>query len=113
MEKPGILIEALYERVEKYSTLSLKLAKLKAVETASKVATTLISKLSVIVMLILFVLVLTVGIALFLGECLGKAYYGFFVVALFYLIVAIILHFFLHKWIKKPVSNLLISEILQ
>jgi hypothetical protein len=113
MEKPGELIEALYERVEKYSTLNIKLAKLKAIETASKVAITLIAKLSVVVVLIIFVLVLNTGVALFLGECLGKLYYGFFIVALFYLILGIILHFFLHKWLKKPISSMIISQILQ
>jgi ABC-type transport system involved in cytochrome bd biosynthesis fused ATPase/permease subunit len=64
-------------------------------------------------MLTLFALVLNIGIALWLGELLGKNYYGFFIVAVFYLLSAIVLHFFLHNWIKKPVSNLIITQALQ
>jgi len=67
----------------------------------------------VVVVATLFVLVFNIGIALWLGELLGKSYYGFFIVAAFYLIAAIVLHFFLLRWIKKPMSDLIISQALQ
>jgi hypothetical protein len=73
----------------------------------------LVPRLSVIIMISLFALVLNIGIALLLGELLGKSYYGFFIVAGFYLVAGIILHFFLHKWIKKPISDLIIKQALQ
>jgi phosphoglycerol transferase MdoB-like AlkP superfamily enzyme len=113
MEKQASIVEALYERVEAYSKTTLELSKLKALNTTTHVVTTMISRLSVIIMLALFALVLNIGIALWLGELLGKNYYGFFIVALFYLIAAIVLHFFLHNWIKKPVSDLIITQALQ
>jgi len=113
MKTPAVLIEALYERVEDYGTLSIELAKLKGVETISKVSTALIARLSVFVTIILFIVILTIGIALVIGDMLGKWYYGFFIVASFYLVLAIVLHFFLHGWIKRPVSSMVISEILQ
>ncbi len=113
MEKQASIVEALYERVEAYSKTTLELSKLKALNTTTHVVTTMISRLSVVIMLALFALVLNIGIALWLGELLGKNYYGFFIVALFYLIAAIVLHFFLHNWIKKPVSDLIITQALQ
>lgn len=113
MEKQASIVEALYERVETYSKTTLELSKLKALNTTTHVVTTMISRLSVIIMLALFALVMNIGIALWLGELLGKNYYGFFIVAVFYLVAGIVLHFFLHNWIKKPISDLIITQALQ
>jgi len=59
------------------------------------------------------VLVVNIGVALFLGDLLGKNYYGFFIVGAFYLVAAVIAHFFFSHWIKKPFSNLIITQTLQ
>jgi len=113
METPVNLIESLFERVEAYSKTSYELSKLKLLETTILVVSAFLPRVSVIIMITLFALVLNIGVALFLGELLGKSYYGFFVVAAFYLLAGLILHLFLYKWIKKPVSNLIIKQALQ
>ena len=69
--------EELYGKVESYFSTSYELAKLKSLEVAVLVASSFISTLSVIVMLLLFILVSSIGIALWLGDLLGEAYYGF------------------------------------
>ncbi|HAG15499.1 MAG TPA: hypothetical protein DCG69_03110 [Bacteroidales bacterium] len=107
------LIESLVERVESYGKTTYELSKLKLLNTTVIVLPSLISRLVTILMFTLFTLVLNLGIALFLGELLGKLYYGFFIVAAFYLVVGFILHFFLHNWIRKPISNLIIKQALQ
>ena len=113
MENTPSKVELLFERTEEYTRTTLELAKLKALETTTDVVTTMVSKGSVVIMVALFVLVFNVGIALLLGDLLGKSYYGFFIVAAFYLLTALVLHFFLHTWIKRPVSNLIITQALQ
>jgi hypothetical protein len=113
METPVTLIESLFERVEVLGKTTYELSKLKLLQTTINVVNTLVPRLSVIIMISLFALVLNIGIALFLGELLGKSYYGFFIVAGFYLVAGIILHFFLHKWIQKPISELIIKQSLQ
>ncbi|MFZ1703116.1 MAG: phage holin family protein [Saprospiraceae bacterium] len=113
MEIPTTVIEELYKRVEAYSKTTIELAKLKAIETTSVVVSALIWRLSVIITIFIFILVLNIGIALWLGELLGKSYYGFFIVAGFYLFGGLILHFFLRKWIKKTMSNFIINQTLQ
>jgi membrane-associated HD superfamily phosphohydrolase len=110
---PTMQIEALYEKSEQYAKTAIQLAKLKSLDTTTVVVTAMISRLSVIVMMSLFVLVLNIGIALYLGEVLGKVYYGFFIIAGFYLLCGLILHFFLQKWIQKPLSDFIIKEALQ
>jgi hypothetical protein len=64
-------------------------------------------------MISMFALVLNLGVALWLGELLGKSYYGFFIVAAFYLLAGLVLHFFLQRWIRKPISDLIITQALQ
>lgn len=113
MYNPDSLIESLFERAEAYGKTTYELSKLKLLKATIIVVPSLVSRLVVILMLTLFTLVFNIGIALFLGELLGELYYGFFIIAAFYLIAGIILHFFLHHWIKKPISNLIIKQALQ
>jgi len=112
MEDQKTFIEPLFERVEEYGKTSLELLKLKAVDKGVDVASTVISRSMVLVVVVMFVMAINIGVAFWLGDLLGKTYYGFFCVAGFYALVAIILHFFLHKRIKKSVSDLLISLML-
>ena len=113
METATSAIELLIEKTEDYGKTTLELTKLQALETTTDVVTTLMSRMSVIVLTSLFVLVFNVGLALLFGDLLGKTYYGFFIVAAFYLVAALISHFFLHQWIKKPFSNLIITQALK
>jgi membrane-bound ClpP family serine protease len=113
METPSSSIESLFERVEAYGKTTIELTKLKALETTTVVATSVTSRLIVFMMIAFFVLVLSIGVALFLGDLLEKTYYGFFIVAAFYLILGIILHYNLSKWINKPIGNFFISQFLQ
>ena len=113
MESPGLSIESLFERVETFTKTTLELSKLKALRTTAEVVTTLVSQLSVIMMISIFFLVLNIGIALLLGELLGKSYYGFFIVAGFYLVAALVFYFFMHTWVKKPLFNLIVKKALQ
>ncbi len=113
MSYPDSLIESLFEKVEAYGKTTYELSKLKLLRTTIIVLPSLLSRMVLILIIILFTLVFNLGIALWLGELLGKLYYGFFIVAAFYLIAGIVLHFFLHHWIKKPISNLIIKQALQ
>ena len=113
METPASIIETLFEKAEAYSKTSFELGKLKSVETTSSVVTYLVSRLSVVIMISLFALILNIGIAIWLGKLLGEYYYGFFIVAGFYCVAGIVFHLFLHRWIKKPLGDLIITQALQ
>lgn len=112
METPASLMENLSESVEAYSRTTFELAKLKALETTSFVAASLVFRLSVMLAVSLFALIFNIGIALWLGDLLGKSYYGFFIVAAFYLVAAAVLHFLLPTWIRKKIVDLIIKEAL-
>jgi len=103
----------LYEKAENYTKTSLELIKLKTVAAAADVLSTLTSRIAVGAVVAFFTLFLNIGISLWVGKVLGEYYYGFFIVALFYLIVAILMHTLQHKIIKTPIGNMIISSILK
>lgn len=107
-----MFMEPLFARAEDFGKTSLELIKLKTIDKTADVASTLISRGSAVLILSMFTIIANVGIALWLGDTLGKSYYGFFCVAGFYAIVGIILYFFAHKWIKKSISESIITQIL-
>ena len=112
MENKTTIFEPLFERAQAYGKTSFELFKLKAVEKTSGVSSTFASRAIAFFVLSLFVLMASIGAALWLGEILGKGYYGFFVVAGFYGIVDCVLYFFMHNWIKKGINNSIIKEML-
>ncbi|MWB95532.1 hypothetical protein GON26_14270 [Flavobacterium sp. GA093] len=103
----------IFEKAENYTKTSLELVKLKTVSASADVLSTLVSKIAVGAVVAIFTMFLNVGISLWLGMLLGAYYYGFFAMALFYLLVALILHRNQHRWIKTPIGNLIISSILR
>lgn len=112
MEEKATMIESLFERTEAYAKTNIELVKLKAIDKSADVVSTLVSKVAVIIVGSLMATVLNIGFALWLGEILGKSYYGFFVVASFYALIVIILLIFGNKLIKTPVSNNFINQML-
>ena len=113
METTSGILGSLFEKVEAYGMTTFELSKLKVLETITDVVSSVVSRLSVILIISMFALIFNIGLALWLGELTGKIYFGFFIVAAFYLVAGIIMHFFLLKWIKKPFSNIIISQALQ
>lgn len=111
-ENKIMFMEPLFARAEEFGKTSLELIKLKAVDKTADVASTLISRGAVVLILSMFTIIVNVGIALWLGDILGKSYYGFFCVAAFYGVIGIIVYFFAHNSIKRSVSDSIITQML-
>lgn len=112
MENKIIFIEPLFERAEEYGRTSYELLKLKTLNKAAEVISTFISRGIALIVFSIFIVFGNIGLALWLGDVLGKSSYGFFCVAGFYGIIAGVLYFFFHKQIKKRVSDSVVSQIL-
>ena len=109
MEELERQITELIARAVEYGKTTIELAKLKAVDQISDVAASLISKIVTGAALLLFVLFASIGMALWLGEILGKIYLGFFAVAAAYGVLGILIPLLLGRWIKKVVCNYIIK----
>ena len=112
MEEQASPIEALFERTEHYVKTSVELYKLKAIDKSADVISTFSARLAIIVFIALFFLIFNIGLSLWIGELLGRAYYGFFIVSGFYALSVILLFIFSDKWIKSPLKNAIIGQAL-
>lgn len=113
MEDNTKLLESLLEKATDFGKTSFELVKLKTLDKSTDIVSSLVPNSIVFVLIVTFMLFLNLGLALWLGDILDKIFYGFFVVAAFYIFAGIVIHFFMHKWIKKLVGNYFIKLMLK
>jgi hypothetical protein len=113
MEEEKSHVEVLIEKTGDYARKNIELYKLKAIDKSAHVVSTIAADITVIALIVLFILIINIGLALWLGELLGRNYYGFFLVAGFYALSGIIFYAFREKLIKHPVRNSIIRHALK
>lgn len=106
-------IETLLEKADDYSKTSLEVLQLTTISKSAKAISLLTAKLIIASILVLFVMAINIGVAMWLGELLGKVYYGFFIIAGFYALITMLLIAFSKSLIIKPINNALISLLLK
>lgn len=110
MDASDNLVEPLFDRVKEYSKTSIELIKLKAVDRSSDFLSKFIFQLIISIFFLLGILSLNIAAALWIGDLLGKTYFGFLSVTGFYVLLAIILLLF-RKKIKMNISNSIITSL--
>lgn len=113
MDNNPSTIEMLWEKAENYTKTSIELAKLNAIDKCAEVLSSLASVIIITIVGGMFLMLTNFGIAIWVGQMLGNTSYGFFAVAGFYLVLAILFILFKKPLIKIPVSNIIITEILK
>lgn len=113
MEEKATLIESLFERTESYVKTNIELVRLKAISKSADLLSALASSIILSVIVLMLVIMLNIGLALWIGDLMGKSYYGFFTVALFYLVIGLVLFLFQGQLIKKPIGNAIITNMLK
>jgi len=113
MEEKVTLVETLYEKAEIYAKTNIELFKLKAIDKSAEVVSSIASSMVFVILASRISLLINIGLALWIGELVGKIYYGFFIVAFFYVIVMFILYVFRQQAIKTPVNDSLIIQMLK
>jgi hypothetical protein len=110
MDTSENLIEPLFDRVKEYGKTSVELIKLKAVDRSSDFLSKFIFHLILSIFLFLGIFSLNIATALWVGDLLGKTYFGFLAVTGFYVLLVIILLLF-RKKIKMNISNSIITSL--
>jgi phosphoglycerol transferase MdoB-like AlkP superfamily enzyme len=113
MNNNATSIETLLERAEDYSKTTIELFKLSSIDKSAEFVSSLAARLTIFMVVALFILIINIGISMWIGELLGKIYYGFFAVGGFYVLISILLYTFRDQWIKTPVSNSIINQMLK
>lgn len=113
MEDNSKLIEPLFEKATDYGKITYELIKLKAIDKTSDMVSSVVPIAFIVILVALFLLFISLGLAFWLGDVLGKTWYGFICMGLFYSITALFIRLFLDKWIKKHLRNYIIKLALK
>lgn len=105
-------IETLFERIEEFGKTSFELYKLRTISKTAKIISSFITNATVIILISISLFFASIGLAIWLGEILGKSYLGFLCVSSFYFLLGLIVFFFMSKFIRRKVSNSIISQTL-
>jgi hypothetical protein len=112
MQSKEQTIEAVVIKIEAYVKTNLELVKLHAVDKSADIASKLISRTIFFIAFSFFALFINIGLSFWLGEILGKDYYGFAIIAGFYLLLSIVL-MILHRPIIYKIKNYFINQLLK
>lgn len=106
------LIESLFEQSKEYAATRLELYKLKFIDKTSSVVSSIAAGIALFFVFFIFFVVLNIGIALLIGDLLGKAWLGFLILALIYAIAGFVLLKGRDKFFKQPIIGMLIKKLL-
>ena len=112
MEEKKEMLQLL-EKAEEYSNTKYELLKLQTVDKGSDILAALVLRIAKMALFAVFLLLINVGIALWLGALLKELYLGFFALAAIYGIIILFLHFALSKSIKQNLRDSFIKQMLQ
>lgn len=110
MQSPLDNIEALYEKTKDYVETQMELLRLKSIDKASTMISSLATQLIFLLICLIGLFLLNIGLGFWLGDLLGKVYYGFFCLAAFYFIVGLIIYAVRKNKIANPIRNALIDK---
>lgn len=112
MKDKVIIVEMLIEKIEQYGKTNFELFRLKAIDKATDIFASVATRLVFFSIITLFFLLITIGLSLYIGDVLGKSYYGFFVMAGFYFVIGILFYAF-RKSLDDSFNNFLINQIFK
>lgn len=106
------LIESLFGKSQEYAANRIELLKLKLIDKTSNIASLVITGVALLIVFLIFFIVLNIGIALLIGDLLGKAYLGFLILAVLYAIAGLVLFKGRNKFFKAPIIGMFIRKFL-
>jgi phosphoglycerol transferase MdoB-like AlkP superfamily enzyme len=112
MENQPNAIGSLFETAGDYLETRVDLLKLKAVDKSSDIASSIVSRIVICLIITFGIFILNIGLSIWLGTVLGEVWYGFFAVGGFYILLAVVLVIFRNKWLKGPLNDLIVKKLL-
>ena len=107
------MIRELIDKAENYAKTNIELYKLKAIDKTTDVFSSVAAGIVIGIVITFLLIVLSIGAGFWIGEILGKTYYGFFVVAGFYAVLAIILVLMRRQLLEVFFNNYIVNQIFK
>jgi hypothetical protein len=106
-------IEDFVSKAGDLAETKVELWKLRAAGKISETVSSFISVIAIAIIICAVIIILSFGIAFWIGSEMGNLSYGFMIVGGFYAFAGLLLYVFRKKWIKTPLSNLIIDKIIK
>jgi len=114
MQEPGNKsLEELLEKIKEYLHTRMELGKLTVIEKGVLLFANLVTDGLVVVFLILAFLFASLAFGFYFSQLLGNTFAGFFIVALFYFIIAFIIYLIKDRYLEKSIINGVIKKIFK
>jgi hypothetical protein len=104
-------VEIMLDNVKSYVETRFDIVVLNIQDRLSDVLSSVASILVLSILAVFVIFFLSVGAAWWIGQELNNSSIGFFYVAAFYFVVAVIIFACRDKWIKLPIINSLLKKI--
>lgn len=104
---------SLVEQLEQYAKTNAELYTLQATDKIAVLLSSMISLLVLGGLGFILMVMLSMGIAFWIGNRMGSTYAGFLMVAAGWITVTFIVYLFRYALIRKPVMNAIISQVLK
>lgn len=113
MDNIATNIELLYQKAKDYVDTNIELFRLNAIDKTADVVSSLFARLALLMVVAMFTLFLNIALSIYIGKLLDEMYLGFLIVSGFYLLLAVAIYFYSDKFLKVPLTNLLIAKLLK
>lgn len=113
MEKAFQHAERLVDQFKAYVNTRLQAWQLSLAEKAAAIIANVLAAIFGLFVLMLFVVMLSIGAALLLGEWLGHYWLGFLIIAFIYLFMGIVFWSLRKKLIQFPLMNAFLQQLIQ
>ena len=113
MERAFSRVEELVVNMKDYIRSKIEGAKITAAEKTSGVMSIIIAGMIVAGLLLLFVFFAGIALAIGIGAWIGNTWAGFLLVAVLYLLIALIVWKGRNKLIRLPIMNALIRQLMK
>ncbi|MCP9767052.1 hypothetical protein EGI22_03960 [Lacihabitans sp. LS3-19] len=108
-----ITIETIFEKAQNFSNSTFELLSLKAIDKSANLMSSLVARILVIIVILFFFININIALALWLGEVLGKTYYGFFAFSILYVFLGVFILPRIYQKLKKEVRVEFIKTLLE
>ena len=102
----------LFLKIKDYISTTIELKKLTIIEKVAVLFGSMVSMIALAVVGLFFLIFLSIGCSIYLCTILDSSFAGYFIVALFYLVIALVIYFGKGNLIANPLTNSLIKSIL-
>ena len=104
-------IEQIVSKAGDLAETKMEIWKLRAAGRISETVSSLISLIAIIILAGAALIILSFGVAFWIGKELDNTSYGFFIVGGFYALIGLMVFIFRKDLIKAPLSNLIADKI--